>query len=31
MDKQKIKLVFGVHPESWKQSLEKCIDQLQKS
>ena len=31
MDKQKIKLVFGVHPESWKQSLEKCIDQLLKS
>lgn len=31
MSKQKIKLVFGVHPESWKLSLEKCIDQLLKS
>ena len=31
MDKQKIKFVFGVHPESWKQSLEKCIIQLLKS
>ncbi len=31
MGKQKIKRVFGVKPESWKQSLIKCIDQLLKS
>ena len=31
MNKQKIKRVFGVDPESWKQSLEKCISQLLKS
>jgi dTDP-4-dehydrorhamnose reductase len=30
LDKQKIKQVFGVHPESWKESLEKCISQLLK-
>ncbi len=30
LDKQKIKLVFGVSPESWKESLEKCINQLVK-
>jgi dTDP-4-dehydrorhamnose reductase len=30
LDKQKIKLVFGVSPESWKESLEKCISQLVK-
>jgi dTDP-4-dehydrorhamnose reductase len=28
LDKQKIKGVFGVNPESWKGSLEKCISQL---
>ena len=28
LDKQKIKRVFGVSPESWKGSLEKCISQL---
>ena len=30
LDKQKIKRVFGVNPESWKLSLEKCISQLLK-
>jgi len=31
LDKQKIKRVFGVYPESWKGSLEKCISQLLKN
>lgn len=31
LNKQKIKLVFGVDPENWKNSLEKCISQLQKN
>ena len=31
LDKEKIKRVFGVHPESWQLSLEKCISQLLKN
>lgn len=31
LNKQKIKRVFGVDPESWKLSLEKCVSRLQKS
>lgn len=31
LNKQKIKRVFGVDPQSWKLSLEKCISQLLKS
>jgi dTDP-4-dehydrorhamnose reductase len=30
LDKQKIKQVFGVSPEKWQLSLEKCISQLMK-
>ena len=30
LDKEKIKRVFGVNPESWKGSLEKCISRLMK-
>lgn len=30
LNKQKINRVFGVDPENWKDSLEKCINQLQK-
>ncbi len=31
LNKQKIKRVFGIDPESWKLSLEKCISRLQKN
>jgi dTDP-4-dehydrorhamnose reductase len=31
LNKQKIKRVFGVDPESWKLSLEKCVSRLQKN
>ncbi len=31
LNKQKIKRVFGIGPESWKLSLEKCISRLQKN
>ncbi len=31
LDKQKIKRVFGIDPESWKLSLEKCVSRLQKN
>lgn len=31
LNKQKIKRVFGIDPESWKLSLEKCISLLQKN
>ena len=31
LNKQKIKLVFGVDSENWKNSLEKCISRLLKS
>ena len=31
LNKQKIKRVFGIDPESWKLSLEKCVSRLQKN
>ena len=31
LNKQKIKRVFGIDPENWKLSLEKCISRLQKN
>lgn len=31
LNKQKIKSIFGVDPENWKRSLEKCISRLLKS